>query len=172
MATRSLIVVCLLCTAAMTVNAGVNAKVSVTQAEWASCGKNPGIKLSLQVEMENSSQERVVLGRVNVAQERLYREGEQGKLELAGTSATPDEFTSNLTNPYEEIEEKALSGHTRKTFTIMHYAYVSESFVQWDGNVGRIIASFHVTNVRRDGRMFSYWSHPVAIILPQKCELY
>jgi len=180
MATRSLIAACLLClsenaavpflsTAAMAADASAKAKVLVTHAEWATCGKNPGIKLSLQVQMENASQKPLVLGRINVAQQRLYREGQKGKLELVGTTATADEFTSDLADSFAAIEEKKLSGHTSETFAIIHYAYISSSHFQLDGHVAKIMASFHITNVRRDGSESDYWSRPVTITLPQNC---
>jgi len=121
--------------------------------------------------MENASQKPLVLGRLSVAQERLYRAGQKGKLELVGTTATPDEFTSDLANPSADVEEKNLSAHTSETFTIIHYAYISSSAFQSDGHVVRIRASFHITNVRRDGSASDYWSAPVTITLPQNCEL-
>jgi hypothetical protein len=168
---RSLIAVCLLSTATIAADVSVIAKVSVAHAEWATCGKNRGIKLSLQVQMENASQKPLVLGRVNVAQERLYREGQKGKLELIGTTATPDEFPSDLADPFAGIEEKNLPGHTSETFTIVHCAYISSSAFQSDGHAARITASFHITNVRRDGSVSDYWSRPITITLPQNCEL-
>jgi hypothetical protein len=92
--------------------------------------------------MENASQKPLVLGRVDVAQERLYREGKKGHLELGGTTATPDEFTRDLARPFADIEEKNLSGHTTsETFTITHYAYISSSHFQSDGHVARIRAA-------------------------------
>ncbi len=171
MLTRSLIAVCLLSTAAMAADASVNAKVSVTHAEWATCGKNPGVKLSLQVQIENASQAPLVLGMVNVAQERIYRKGRKGTLELVGTTATPDEFTSDPASRFADIEERKLAGHTSETLTIIHYAYISSAGFQADGHAARIWASFHVTNVRRDGSVSEYWSRPVAIPLPEICDL-
>jgi hypothetical protein len=171
MATRSLIAVCLLSAAAMAADSSVNAKVPVAYAEWVACGMNPGIKLSLQVRMENASEKPLVVGRLNVVQERLYRAGRNGELELIETTATPDEFTSDLANPFADIEEKNLPGHTNETFTIIHYAYISSSAFQSDGHVVRIRASFHITNVRRDGTASDYWGAPVTITLPQKCAL-
>jgi hypothetical protein len=182
MAIRNLITVCLLywpviaagpilSTAALAADSSVNATVSVTHAEWAHCGNNLGIKMSLQVQVENASQKPLVLGRVAVAQERLYREGEKGKLELVGTTATPDEFARDRLDPFADIQEKKLSGHTSETFTIIHYAYMSSSDVQFDGDVAKIVASFHITNVRRTGSASDYWSRPVTITLPRNCKL-
>jgi len=171
MTTRSLIVVCLLSTAAMAADSQIIAKVSVAHAEWATCGKNPSVKLSLQVQMENAPQKPLVLGRVNVAQERLYREGQNGELKLVGTTATPDEFASALTGSFSDIEEKKLSGRMSETFTLLHYANIPASDFQSDGRVARITASFHITNVRRDGSVSDHWSRPVTIALPQNCEL-
>lgn len=183
MAARSFVTICLMSlsviaavpilpTPAIASDTSLNATVLVTDAGWAHCGRNPALRLSLRVEIKNASPEPLVLGRVSVAQERLYREGEKGELKLVGTSATPDEFTSNLTNPFEDIEEVVLPSNTSKIFTIIHYAYVSASHIQRDGDLRRIIASFHVTNVRQDGQVSGYWSFPTAIALPQRCELY
>jgi len=171
MATRSLIAVCLLSIAGMPADAPVNAKVSVAHAEWATCGKNPGVKLSLQVQIENASQEPLVLGRVYVVNERLYRKGQKGMLELVGTTPTPDEFTSEPASPFADIEEKKLAGHTSETLTIIHYAYISLSDFQSDGHAARIWVSFQITNVRRDGSVSEYWSRPVVITLPAVCDL-
>ncbi len=120
MLTQSLIAVCLLSTTAMAADASVNAKVSVAHAKWRPCGKNLGVKLSLQVQIENASQAPLVLGRVYVEQEHIYRKGQKGTLELVGTTATPDEFTSDPAGPFADIEEKKLAGHTSETLTIIH----------------------------------------------------
>jgi hypothetical protein len=172
MAIRTLIAFCLISAAVMAADASVNLKVSVAHAEWATCTKKiRGVKLSLQLQVENDSQLPLVLGSVNVLQERLYREGQKGKLELIGTTATPDEFPSDLADPFAGIEEKNLPGHTSETFTIVHCAYISSSAFQSDGHAARITASFHITNVRRDGSVSDYWSRPITITLPQNCEL-
>jgi hypothetical protein len=110
MAARSFIAVCLLYlseivvvpilfTHVMTAETPASVKVSVNRAEWAKCGKNLGIKLLLQVQMQNTSPKPLVLGRVNVVQERLYRESKKGKLQLVATTATPDEFASDPATP-------------------------------------------------------------------------
>jgi len=126
--------------------------------------------MSLQVQVENASQTPFVLGKIAVVQERLFREHTGGKLELLGTTATPDEFSQDLL-PFSDIQEKALPTHATQAFTMSHYAYIPVSYIQFEQDVATIVASFHITNVRRDGSGTEHWSSPVKITLERKCKL-
>jgi hypothetical protein len=161
---------------AMAAEAKPNVKVSSIHPEWAVCGATPGVKMSLKIELGNMTQESLVVGRVAVAQERIYRKDEKGKLVLVETTRTPDEFVATdavATDPSERfaaIQEKELSTNAVEAFTTIHYAYISSSHIQYAGDTASVIASFHITNGRRDGSASDYWSGPVTVNLPRICK--
>jgi hypothetical protein len=164
-----------LSTVAMAADSSPVVKVAVKHAEWTNCGKTSGIKMTLQVELANVSQEPLLIGRINVAQERVYRKDDKDRLELLETTNAPDEFIPldilHPIAPFADIQEQSLAKNASKIVAITHYAYLSSSHIQIDGNTAEILASFHITNVRRDGSGSDYWSDPVKLTLPRNCQL-
>jgi hypothetical protein len=146
-------------------------QVSIGQSEWAVCGKASGLKTSLRIDVINESKEPLIIDAIQVSQERFWRESDRGKFELIRASNVPDEFVpSNSVAAPGESEELHVPAHTTKTFTLVHYVYVKPTDIQHAGKNRQIIASFHVTNVRKDGSAYDYWSNPISIVLPQGCE--
>jgi hypothetical protein len=163
----------LLCAGAMSSSSSSpKVDIMVRRLHWVRCGTAPGLKISLQVRIHNTSTEALVVGRTQIAQERLWRDTDKGKLELIRTSDTPDEFVhSSHPDAFGEIQEQHLPIHGTKTISMSHHVYLSPKDVQHVGGSRKVIVSFHVTNVRRDGSVSDYWSEPVSIVLPEGCSL-
>jgi hypothetical protein len=155
----------------MAASASPNVRVSAMHVEWVRCGKPSGMKMVLRVELRNEAQDSLVLGRIEVAQERVYRKGAKGNPELIGTTNVPDEFVDpNSPDDFADIQEQNLPRHASKTFTTVHYVYLAD-LPSPDGTSRKLIVSFHITNVRRDGSASEYWSDPITITLPRDCTV-
>ncbi|MBZ5600638.1 MAG: hypothetical protein LAN83_20230 [Acidobacteriia bacterium] len=146
-------------------------KVSVEDVEWIRCGRLPTVKLNLRLDLTNNSRVPLTIGRVQIAQERLWREGGKGELIAGRVTDTPDEFVApDAVNDSEKIEELQLAPNAGKTFRLTHYVHLLPTDLRSDGKSQHFIASFHITNVRRDGSLSEYWTCPIVISLPQRCE--
>ena len=157
-------------------------RVSLHRAKWVSCVRPAGIETLLQVVLRNTSSRPLKLGDVRIAQERIYRKNQEGKMELVETTASPDEFSpESVAGPVPEqadrdgvrraaVGKNVLLRGERETFELRHYVYFTPSDLQSKRGSLYLTASFHITNVLRDGQAADYWSDPITIELPPNCE--
>lgn len=148
-------------------------KVSSQDVEWVHCTNPYGLKLTLRIVLRNESDAPITTGKIGSAKERLYNRTEQYGLKLINTTATPDEFSPAdiLDNKTDEIREQIIPAGSDATFTIVHYTYVPPVAITRGRPNSEILASFEVTNVRKDGKHSSYWSEPSSIKIPLTCKV-
>lgn len=147
-------------------------QVSIRHVEWIKCGEVSGLKITLQVALSNVSKEPLVLGRIGIEQERLWKQVKNGSLELIRTTDTPDDFAPpSDSDSFANTREHQLSRQGAKSFTITHYVYLAPSDLQLLGGNPKVIASFHITNVRKNGSASDYWSGPISIAVPVNCKV-
>jgi hypothetical protein len=130
-----------------------------------------GIKVALNIEVNNRSAEPLLLGRIEIAREKFYRLNVQGKPALIDLSTAPDEFVSDPTAPPEHIAEETLAAGSRKRLELDHIIYFMQKEVLKDAKGQRVLVSFDVTSVPNNGRVSEYWTAPIAIAIPKGCML-
>lgn len=153
---------------------GVNVQISSDSVEWVRCTNPYGLRLKLRVQLGNDSSTPLVVGRIGVANERLYRETEQDKLELIHTTATADDFASSdiLANPTKPVRETIVHAGTTAIFIVDRIVYLPPTAISVSAATRReLIAAFQVTNVLKNGTESSYWTAPVRIPLSNDCTL-
>jgi len=138
--------------------------VSVTSAKLVPCGNSYILRTILDIAIKNRSPEALVLGSVDVPQERLWRT-KGSELELIRTTDTLDEF-DDPDAFFSSIREQSLSKDSSKTLSVPHSVYLGAKDIQRDGKAWKVIVSFLVTNVRRDGSVTEYWGAPITISIP------
>ncbi len=145
-------------------------RVSVERLEWAHCGKPSSLKTFLKLDLINQSKESRTIGIIQVAQERFWHERRDGKLGLIRASPTADDFVPpDSPIASGEKEEQHLPSRGTTTVTLVHYVYATPADFQGGGKSRKIIVSFRVTNVTKDGGALDYWSKPISIVLPNGC---
>jgi hypothetical protein len=130
--------------------------------------------LSIEGHLRNISQQSLPIGRLEIGEERLYREGHDGKLKMIGTTKTPDELGQGVplelsrNGERQREKETMLAPRGILRFTISHYMYFPSKYVQHRDNQKDLVVSFHVINILRGGSTREYWTDLVTIQLPSK----
>jgi hypothetical protein len=148
-------------------------QISSQSVEWVRCTSPYGLRLKLRVQLINDSNNPVVVGRIGIANERLYREIEQDKLELIHTTAIADDFASSdiLVDPTTGIQEKIVQSGATEIFVTDRIVYLPPTAISVSATARKFVASFQVTNVLKNGTEFSYWTAPIPIALPNDCTV-
>jgi len=150
----------------------VKIDLSVSHIEWVQCGNPSPLKMTLEVKLSNTSNAPLVLGRIEIAQERLWKKDSKGNLELIRVSDPPDEFAPPAASDnFGGIHEHELLRRGTKTIRVDHHVYLAPTDLQTSGTHQTVIASFHITDVRRDGGASDYWTGPISIALPVDCKV-
>jgi hypothetical protein len=125
----------------------------------------------LTITLSNRSKHPLAVGKIHIAQERFWTNVHKENLGLIRTSDPPDELAASDAPPaFGEDEDQRLANNAARTFTVTHHVYVTGTDLQHDGKNRKIIVSFHVTNVRKDGSFSDYWSDQIDVALPQGCD--
>ena len=164
------------------------AQVSVRQSGPASCAKTSwvtvpkatGLKIRLIIEFKNTTEQPLVVGRVEIVEERYYHKDQQGELHLFRTGVRPEKIEVGVEGSLFEskstpvkrkdkvpIVEQVVPPGTTRAFPLDHYSYIVASDAESNAEGRTLTVGFKVANILRSDET-EIWSDPITVIIPKQ----
>ena len=145
-----------------------------------SCGKSRAvvrgreswwILVPLRVDIENTSDKKIIVGRVTVVNEQIYHRLSEGKIVTFRTTTPPDELGVSFVpgDGFPDVIDEELSSGEHRAIEVREYVYLVLHDTQIEKGMPMLRISFRIVNLRHNGEGDNYWSDPMLIPIPARC---